>query len=99
MPTTTKKTKTPVITEAMVDELAAIRDQLKSLTAREKVLKEAFRANGAGIYAGEFNQIEVVFTSRPQVNMDEVRDTLGAAWIEAHSRDVEIMNIRQMELV
>lgn len=99
MPTTTRKTKTPVITEAMVDELAAIRDQLKSLTAREKVLKEAFRANGAGIYAGEFNQIEVVFTSRPQVNMDEVRDTLGAEWIEKHLRDVEVMNIRQMELV
>ena len=57
MPVTTKKTKVPVITEAMVDELAAIRDQLKSLNAREKVLKEAFRANGAGIYAGEFNQI------------------------------------------
>jgi hypothetical protein len=99
MPTTAKKIKPPVITEAMVDEFAAIRDQLKSLTAREKVLKEAFRANGAGIYAGEFNQIEIVFTSRPQVNMDEVRDTLGAEWIEKHSRDVEVMNVRQMELV
>ncbi len=95
----TKKAKVPTITEAMVDELAAIRDQLKSLTAREKVLKEAFRANGAGIYAGEFNQIEIVFTSRPQVNMDKVRDLLGAEWIATHSRDVEIMNIRQMELV
>lgn len=95
----TKKSQVPTITEAMVDELAAIRDQLKSLTAREKVLKEAFRANGAGIYAGEFNQIEIVFTSRPQINMDEVRDVLGAEWIATHSRDVEVMNIRQMELV
>lgn len=95
----TKKAKVPTITEAMVDELAAIRDQLKSLTAREKVLKEAFRANGAGIYAGEFNQIEIVFTSRPQVNMDKVRDLLGAEWIATNSRDVEVMNIRQMELV
>ena len=95
----TKTAKKPVITVAMVDELATIRDQLKTLNAREKVLKEAFRANGAGIYAGEFNQIEIVFTSRPQINMDDVRDTLGAEWIEAHSRDVEIMNVRQMELV
>lgn len=95
----TKTAKKPVITVTMVDELATIRDQLKTLNAREKVLKEAFRANGAGIYAGEFNQIEVVFTSRPQINMDDVRDTLGAEWIEAHSRDVEIMNVRQMELV
>lgn len=99
MPATTKKTKVPVITEAMVDELAAIRDQLKSLNAREKVLKEAFRANGAGIYAGEFNQIEVVFTTRPQVDMDQVRDLLGAEWIASHSREVEVMNLRQMELV
>jgi hypothetical protein len=95
----TKTAKKPVITVTMVDELATIRDQLKTLNAREKVLKEAFRANGAGIYAGEFNQIEIVFTSRPQINMDDVRDTLGAEWIEAHSRDVEIMNVRQMELV
>lgn len=95
----TKKSKVPTITEAMVDELATIRDQLKSLAARERVLKEAFRANGAGIYAGEFNQIEVVFTTRPQINMDDVRDELGAEWIESHSRDIEVMNLRQMELV
>lgn len=95
----TKKSKVPTITEAMVDELATIRDQLKSLAARERVLKEAFRANGAGIYAGEFNQIEVVFTTRPQINMDDVRDELGAEWIESHSREIEVMNLRQMELV
>lgn len=97
--TTVKKAKAPVITESMVDELAAIRDQLKSLTAREKVLKEAFRANGAGVYAGEFNQIEVVFTVRPQVDMDKVRDKLGVQWLEANSYEVQVMNIRQMELV
>lgn len=95
----TKKSKVPTITEAMVDELATIRDQLKSLAARERILKEAFRANGAGIYAGEFNQIEVVFTTRPQINMDDVRDELGAEWIESHSRDIKVMNLRQMELV
>jgi hypothetical protein len=93
------KTKKPVITEAMVDELATIRDQLRSLTAREKTLKEAFRANGAGIYAGEYHQIEVVFTTRPQVDMDKVRDRLGVEWLDANSKEVEVMNLRQMELV
>jgi hypothetical protein len=94
-----KMAKKPVITQEMVDEFAAIRDQLESLTAREKVLKEAFRANGAGIYAGEFNQIEIVFTSRPQVDMDKVRTKLGEAWMTANSYDVQVMNVRQMELV
>ena len=39
-----------VITAALVDEFAQVRDQLKALNAREKYLKDIFREQGAAIY-------------------------------------------------
>lgn len=94
--TTTKPT---TITSDMVDELASVRDQLKALTAREKHLKEIFRKGGAAIYRGDQHQIEIVFTSRPQLDMDAVRAKLSPTWIAEHTGEVEVMNIRQMEIV
>ena len=94
--TTTKPT---AITTDMVDELASVRDQLKALTAREKYLKEIFRKGGNAIYRGDQHQIEIKFTTRPQLDMDAVRAQLSAEWIEEHTGEVEVMNIRQMEIV
>lgn len=94
--TTTKPT---IITSSMVDELASVRDQLKALTAREKHLKETFRKSGAAIYRGDHYQIEIVFTTRPQLDMDAVRAKLSPAWIAENTGEVEVMNIRQMEIV
>jgi hypothetical protein len=94
--TTTKPT---AITTDMVDELASVRDQLKALTAREKYLKEIFRKGGDAIYRGDQHQIEIKFTTRPQLDMDAVRAQLSAEWIEEHTGEVEVMNIRQMEIV
>lgn len=95
-----KTTAKPVaITTDMVDELASVRDQLKALTAREKYLKEIFRKGGDAIYRGDQHQIEIKFTTRPQLDMDAVRAHLPAAWIEEHTGTVEVMNIRQMEIV
>jgi hypothetical protein len=88
-----------IVTEQMVDELAQVRDQLKALTAREKFLKDKFRKEGAGIYRGRHYQVEISFTTRPQTDMDKVREELGVAWIAANSKTVEVMNIAQMEVV
>ena len=92
-------TKPVAITTDMVDELASVRDQLKALTAREKYLKEIFRTGGDAIYRGDQHQIEVKFTTRPQLDMDAVRAKLTPAWIAANMGEVEVMNIRQMEIV
>jgi hypothetical protein len=92
-------TKPVAITTDMVDELASVRDQLKALTAREKHLKEIFRAGGNAIYRGDQHQIEIKFTTRPQLDMEAVRAKLPAEWIEEHTGEVEVMNIRQMEIV
>ncbi len=92
-------TKPVAITTDMVDELASVRDQLKALTAREKHLKEIFRAGGDAIYRGDQHQIEIKFTKRPQLDMDAVRAKLSAEWIAENTGEVEVMNIRQMEIV
>ena len=92
-------TKPVAITTDMVAELASVRDQLKALTAREKYLKEIFRKGGDAIYRGDQHQIEIKFTTRPQLDMDAVRAKLTPAWIAANTGEVEVMNIRQMEIV
>ena len=92
-------TKPAAITTDMVDELASVRDQLKALTAREKYLKEIFRAGGDAIYRGDQHQIEIKFTKRPQLDMEAVRAKLPAEWIAENTGEVEVMNIRQMEIV
>ena len=92
-------TKPVTITTDMVDELASVRDQLKALTAREKHLKEIIRAGGDAIYRGDQHQIEIKFTKRPQLDMDAVRAKLPAEWIAENTGEVEVMNIRQMEIV
>ena len=92
-------TKPVAITTDMVDELASVRDQLKALTAREKYLKEIFRAGGDAIYRGDQHQVEIKFTTRPQLDMDAVRAHLSAVFIAANTGEVDVMNIRQMEIV
>jgi hypothetical protein len=83
----------------MVDELAQVRDKLRALTTRETHLKKAFREDGAGMYRGIGYQIEIGFSSRGQLDMDAVRAALGEEWIRTHTKQVEVMNIRQMELI
>lgn len=94
----TTKTKAR-ITIAMVDELAQVRDQLKALTAREKVLKEALREDCAGtdtIYKGKHYQLDVKFTSEMRLDTAAARAELGEEWCAQHMIEVEKMNIRQM---
>lgn len=91
--------KKPVITEQMVDELAAIRAQLAELTAKEKSLKEQFRKSGEAIYRGQKYQVEITFSSQSYLDSQAVKDALGLKWIEEHQKSTERMNIRSMVLV
>lgn len=97
------KTKTrATITTAMIDELAQVRDQLRALTAREKLLKEALREDCAGrdtIYKGQAYQLEVKFTSEQRLDTAAARAALGEEWCSEHMNAVEKMNIRQMEIL
>lgn len=97
------KAKTPVaITADVIDELAQVRDQLRALTAREKVLKEALREDCAGtdmIYKGRAYQLEVKFTSEQRLDTAAAREVLGEEWCKEHTNTVEKMNIKQMEIL
>jgi hypothetical protein len=93
------KSKAPAITQTMVDELAEVRAQLRSYTAREKHLKEQFKAAGAGTYGGIHYTVEISFTTRPQLEMDAVRIALGEKFIEDNSYEVSVMNIKAVEVV
>jgi hypothetical protein len=93
-------TKTAVvITAALVDEFAQVRDQLKALTAREKYLKEIFREPGAAIYKGRNHQIEISFTYENRLDMTAARAKLGAKWCAENVQEIEKISIRQMEIV
>lgn len=91
--------KAKAITCEMIDELVAVREQLRSLTAREKKLKEAFADEGAGIYASDNYQIEIRFTTRSTLDLDAARAALGAEFVAAHQKSSTAMNIVVMELV
>ena len=91
--------KPQVITTAMVDELAQVRDQLRALTAREKHLKEVFRKGGAATYRGEHYQVEIKFVVQRSMDRAAARAALGEEWIAAHLVEIEKMNIVQMDIV
>ena len=97
------KTQTrATITTAMIDELAQVRDQLRALTAREKLLKEALREDCAGqdmVYKGKAYQLEVKFTNEQRLDSAAARAALGEEWCKEHMNSVEKMNIRQMEIL
>jgi len=92
------KSKTPAITKALVDELAEVRAQLRSFTAREKHLKAMFKTAGAGVYKGAHYTVEITFTERPQINMDAVRVAVGEDFMVANSYQVSVMNINAVEV-
>ena len=97
------KTKTRItITTAMIDELAQVRDQLRALTAREKLLKETLREDCAGqdmVYKGRAYQLEIQFTQEQRLDTAAARAELGEEWCKDHMNNVEKMNIKQMEIL
>lgn len=91
------KTKV-IITEEMVNELVTVREKLRSLTAREKELKELFREAGAGTYSTPLAAVEISFTSKMILDTDKVRTFIGPKALPEFMKSSEQMNIKTMEL-
>ena len=87
-----------VITEEMVNELVTIREQLRTLTAREKALKESFREAGAGTYSSPLCAVEISFTTTNSIDTEAVREFFGPEKIREFMKESERMNIKTMEL-
>lgn len=87
-----------VITEEMVDELVKVREQLRSLTAREKALKEAFRESGAATYSSKHCAVEITFSTINAIDTDKVRAYFGPEKIAEFMKESERMNIKTMEI-
>lgn len=98
------KVTTPaiVITAAVIDELAALRDQIKTLEKRAKELSAALREDCNGvdtIYRGEHYVLKTKFVTSERLDTTAAREALGEEWCEAHMKAVVSMNIDATELV
>jgi hypothetical protein len=98
------KVTTPaiVITTAVIDELAALRDQIKTLEKRAKELSTALREDCNGvdtIYRGEHYVLKTKFVTSERLDTTAAREALGEEWCEAHMKAVVSMNIDATELV
>jgi hypothetical protein len=98
------KTAAPkvVITAAVIDELAALRDQIKSLAKREKELVEALRADCAGtdtIYRGEHYVLKTRHVTSERLDTTAARAALGEDWCSAHMKASTAMNIDATEIL
>ena len=91
-----------VITAAVIDELAALREQIKSLAAREKELIKALKDDCAGtdtIYRGVHYVLKTKFVTSERLDTTAAREALGEEWCEAHMKAVISMNIDATEII
>jgi len=98
------KVTTPaiVITAAVIDELAALRDQIKSLAKREKELVEALRKDCAGadtIYRGDHYVLKTRHITSERLDTAAARAALGEEWCAANMKASTSMNIDATEIV
>ena len=98
------KVTTPAIvfTAAVIDELSALRDQIKTLEKRAKELSTALREDCNGvdtIYRGEHYVLKTKFVTSERLDTTAAREALGEEWCEAHMKAVVSMNIDATELV
>lgn len=97
------KTKTPVVVTAdMIDELAALRDQIASLTKREKELREAVREDCGGVdttYRGRHYVLKTRHVTQERLDTALAREVLGEDWCEKHTKTTVSMNIDHTEVL
>ena len=95
-------TPTIVVTAAVIDELAALREQIKTLEKRAKDLTAALRADCDGvdtIYRGEHYVLKTKFVTSERLDTTVAREALGEEWCEAHMKAVVAMNIDATEVL
>jgi len=98
------KVTTPaiVITAAVIDELAALREQIATLEKRANELKKALRADCDGvdtIYRGDHYVLKTKFITSERLDTAAARAALGDEWCEANMKAVVSMNIDATEIV
>jgi hypothetical protein len=94
--------QTITITAAMIDELAAIREQLRTLTRREEALKKAIRQDCDGqdtTYNGEHYALRIKFVRQERLDTVAAREMLGEEWCAAHTKTQVNMNIDAIEIL
>lgn len=97
-----KTTTRIVITAAIVDELAALREQIKSLAKREKELVTALKEDCAGadtIYRGKHYVLKTRHVTQERLDTVAAREALGEQWCSEHTKAVVSMNIDATELI
>lgn len=97
-----KTTEKVVITAEMIDELAALREQIASLAAREKELRESLRKDCDGVdttYRGRHYVLKTKFVTQERLNTALAREVLGEEWCSKHTKTVVSMNIDHTEVL
>lgn len=91
-----------VLTAVVIDELAALREQMKSLAKREKELVAALKEDCAGVdttYRGEHYVLKTRHVTQERLDTVAAREELGEKWCAEHTKEVVSMNIDTMELI
>lgn len=91
-----------VITAAVIDELAALREQIKSLAKREKELVTALKDDCGGVdttYRGVHYVLKTRHVTQERLDTVAAREALGEEWCEAHTKPVVSMNIDATEVL
>ena len=91
-----------VVTADVIDELAALREQIRSLARREKELVEAIRTDCAGtptVYRGVHYVLKTKFTTSERLDTAAARAALGDEWCAANTKTTTAMTIDTTEIV
>lgn len=91
-----------IITAEMIDELASIREQLRTLARREEALKKAIRQDcGAKdtTYNGVHYALRIRFVTQERLDTVAARELLGEEWCASHTKTQVNMNIDAIEIL
>ena len=91
-----KITEKCVVTAAMIDELAALREQIRSLSKREKELVTAVKEDCNGVdtvYRGEMYVLKTRHVESERLDTAAARAALGEEWCAANTKTSVSMNI------
>lgn len=91
-----------VLTAAVIDELAVLREQMRSLAKREKELVQALKDDCAGVdtvYRGEHYVLKTRHVTQERLDTVAAREALGEEWCAEHMKEVVSMNIDATEVL
>lgn len=87
--------------EFLVDELGAVRNQIKELKKREGFFKQALEARlepDQAEVAGEVYTATITLTVSERLDTASIRDEMSPEWINSHSKVSEYNTIRTKRL-